>query len=147
MSLPAVKLKDLTPDQRKELADNVLCAYDEGESIEAQAKKLGMSASSLYSNLIVERPDAWRATRSGIKAMLLDRAIEMMENATDTLQLQKGEKLATRHAWELERINPNLYGQKQEQHPNNPVLININLRGEKVVSDVSEETPKPKAAA
>ena len=137
MSLPAVKLKDLTKDQRGELADSVLCAYDEGASIEDQASKLGISASSLYSNLLIERPEEWRATRSGIKAMKLDKAIEMMEDAKDQLELSKGRELAARHAWELERINPNLYGQKKEQHPQIPVLININLRGnqEKVVSE------------
>lgn len=61
--------------------------------------------------------------------MLLDEAIHKMQDAKDHLELAKGEKLATRHAWELERLNPSLYGQRQEPQSQVPVLININLRG------------------
>ena len=147
MSLPTVKLKDLTEDQRKELADKVLDDYEQGKDIVDQAPKVGVSARSLYRNILNERPEEWRNVRSGILVAELDETKREMKEAKDHLSLARAEKLGNRIAWELERLNPALYGQKQEQNPQTAVSININLRGERQEGVVIEHQPPSLKAA
>ena len=153
MSVPALKLKDLPQDKREQLADDVLVAYDQGEEIAERAEKLGVSPNSLYRLLNVERLEEWRAAQAAKTEAALAEAVKMMREAKDHLQLAKGEKLAARFSWKLERLSPKLYGPRQEPERTTAVQININLRGKdetesKVVAEVpAEETPKLAKAA
>ena len=147
MSLPAVKLKGLPKEQRGEVMDAVLVSYEDGEEIAELAKKLGVSPTTLYRNLFAERPREWAAAQSARAQHHFEGAKQMMRDAPDNLTLLKGEKLANQARFELERLSPKLYGQKQEPEHLQAVQININLRGENkqvetVVNDASEETPK-----
>jgi hypothetical protein len=143
-----LKLKNLTIEQRGELADSVLTAYDEGDGIKDQAIKLGVTPPTVYRLLFAQQPIEWAAAQSARAQHHMEEAKEMMRDAPDTLTLQKGEKLCNQYKWELERLSAKIYGPKlKEPEQLQAVQININLGREKIVNEIPEEHPKPEKAA
>lgn len=144
MALP-VKFKDLSPELRKNAADEILDRYDNEETIADIAKGMNISPRSIYGLLLAECPERWKHSHAARLMHELDIAKQGMKDAKDNLDLGRYKELAARHAWELERLANRIYGQKVEAVPMAPVHININMGGGRLVNDSQAEEVIPTA--
>jgi hypothetical protein len=129
--LPVVKLKDLTPEKRQELADSILTRYEKEDSIADMAKEFGISPTSVYKLLLAERPEDWKIIQGARTLHHLEQYKQAMKDAKDHLELGKAKELATRAGWELERLLAKVYGIKQETaHQQAAVHISIGIKRE-----------------
>src|SRR3954469_23218666 len=109
-----VQLGKLPVDERLALLDDVLEKYEHGALTADLAKSIGISSTTLFKYLRQDRPEEWKRLQAAREQNNLEEAKAMMRGARDHLELAKGEKLANRAAWELERLDRPMYGQRQE---------------------------------
>jgi hypothetical protein len=116
------KLKGLDP---KDILDRYLA----GETSPQIAESFGVTKQALSLWLISKGETDWKAAQL-VKAIdRKDRADELLETASNMLDLTRGQAMLKSAQWDLERVCRRIYGQDVAQVAQ-AVQININLRRE-----------------
>lgn len=126
VTVPAVKFSLLPEADRKERLAGVLQRYEHDAKMADLAVEQGCTTTTLYRWLIRECPEEWKAVQSAKAAKALEDAKEHLEDATDSLEINRAEKQIKAAQWELERLHARIYGQ-QEQATASVVLISIGI--------------------
>lgn len=121
----AVRLSTMPAEERSSFLDGVLEDF-QTKTIEEIAKSRNLDPSTLYRYLVKEKDQEYRALRAAKAMVEYDSAEAELRTADDMLKLNKAERRIRSAQWLLERLERNLYGDKQEdQGPKYTLCINI----------------------
>lgn len=121
-------LKDVKPD-------NVLERYLAGETSPQIAQSLGVTKQALSHWLISNAEGEWKSAQL-VKALTRkDEAEELMDSASNPLDLARAREQLRGAQWDLERVCRRIYGQDAPAAAQ-AVQININLRREHATNAV-----------
>jgi transcriptional regulator with XRE-family HTH domain len=116
-------LKDVDPEV-------VLDRYLEGETGPQIAASLGVTKQALSHWLINRAEVQWKSAQL-VKALARkDAAEELMDKASNPLDLARAREQLRGAQWDLERVCRRIYGQDSPANAAQAVQININLRGD-----------------
>ena len=133
--------KELTPQQRGAVIRNsgiyplvgkiepieILRRYERGEKIVDIARSLDCSHKAVYRHLLAHVPDEWREYQSAHAMEQHRAALEVMESATEPLDIARARELVRDAQWQLERLQKRLYGNQPEQAAQGTIAIQINF--------------------
>jgi len=115
---------EYSSEERMAILDDAIASLQQGCTAKAIAHKHNMPARTLNNWLLIdERAEKARAQFIGGK---LADALDMQEDATDQLQLAKGEKLFRSWAWIAER-RLKMFAPPKDHAEHAPVQINIGI--------------------
>lgn len=125
-------LKNVDPDA-------VLERYLGGETSPQIAESLGVTKQALSHWLISKAEDQWRSAQL-VKALTRkDEADELIDTATNALDLARAREKLRSAQWDLERVCRRIYGQDAPATTTHPMQININIRGESATNAVQHD--------
>lgn len=129
MSVPLANKQGQLAPLRAVKPEDVLERYLAGETGPQIAQSLGVTKQALSHWLIEKAETQWKSAQV-IKALeRKDKAEELLESATNALDLTRARELLKAAQWDLERVCRRIYGQDAPPAGTNAVQININLRG------------------
>lgn len=101
---------------RGQSEEQILQRIEDGESISEIAQTFGVNRSTLWRWLEAEPQRSARAKLSRIiSAEAYDeKAIEVIEMASDPFELARGKELAHHYRWRASKIDPRGYGDRQQ---------------------------------
>lgn len=85
-----------------------------GEKLKDIAPEYGVSKQALQQQIIKYAPDDWRDTQAARSMVAYEEARDRLEEPLDVLDIARVREQVRARQWELERLIPRLYGQKQE---------------------------------
>lgn len=94
---------------------HILDRYLQGEELADIAVTLGVSASALNYHLL--KPDIkerWKEAQVAVSLTELHEAKDVVRQSPDALSLARGKVALMAAQWDLERLRPDIFGQKQE---------------------------------
>lgn len=103
----------------------VLDLYLQYPTTSGIAAKLGLRRSSLTLWLRKTCPEDWRNVQLAKAHMRKEDGDEGIETASDALALARAREMLKSGQWDLERLDPKNYGQKQEVTHNLQPVLNI----------------------
>jgi hypothetical protein len=115
-----VPLKDVKPN-------DVLERYLAGETSPQIAQSLGVTKQALSHWLITHAENEWKSAQLVKALSRKDEAEELMDKASNPLDLARAREQLRGAQWDLERVCRRIYGQDVAQVAQ-AVQININLR-------------------
>ena len=114
-------LKDIDPK-------DVLRRYLSDETGAQIAASLGVTRAALSLHMLKHAESEWKDAQV-VKAMKRkEDAEDLLETATNALDLTRARELLRSAQWDLERVCRRIYGQDAPPQGANAVQININLR-------------------
>lgn len=139
MTVPlASKQGQLAPLSKVDPQD-ILDRYLKGETGPQIAESLGVTKQALSYFLIEKAETQWKSAQL-VKALnRKEAAEEIIETASNPLDLARGREMLKAAQWDLERVCRRIYGQDAPPAGTNAVQININLRGDKPLDVVAEQ--------
>ena len=99
--------KDLDPDE-------VLAEYLAAHTTSSIAARYGLSRKALVGWLREQRPEQWKRVQVLRALIRKEDGDEQIETAPDALSLARARELLKSAQFDLERLDPNTWGQKQE---------------------------------
>lgn len=124
--------------------DHVLHRYLAEQSTSQIAVDLGIKRRALTRWLRQTRPEQWKEVQVIRALCMKEDGEEGLYDAATALDLARARELVRVGQWELERLDSNNYGQKQEvthNLPNGP-LINISLSPGQVIHNAAPQLPQ-----
>ena len=111
---PGVMSQGLTQIPEDLNPDTVLERYLTEETTSQIAVEYGISRKTLVRWLIKERPEQWKQVQIVRALCRKEQGNEGIEYACDALSLARAREMLRSGQWDLERLDSNNYGQKQE---------------------------------
>ena len=127
LSVAKKPLGHLTPEQRGQIAQQVLDRYMKGEQVADMAPEFGTSDVTLYAVLLREHQDQWKEVQTARALARLERSQHKLNTASDQLSLARAREEVRAAQWELERLLRRLYGQDAPANIQVPIQINIGI--------------------
>ena len=78
------------------------------------AADYGVTKQALQQQIIRHAPDAWRDTQAARSMVAYEEVRDRLEEPLDALDIARVREQVRSRQWELERLIPRLYGNKQE---------------------------------
>lgn len=94
--------------------DRILTRCLNGEKLAVIAQEYGVTKQSLQEQIIRYAPDQWRDTQAARSMVAYEEARDRLDDPLDLPDLARVREQVRSRQWELERLIPRLYGQKQE---------------------------------
>jgi hypothetical protein len=85
-----------------------------GEKLRDIAPEYGVSKQALQQQIIKYAPDDWRDTQAARSMVAYEEARDRLDEPLDVVDIARVREQVRARQWELERLIPRLYGQKQE---------------------------------
>lgn len=133
------------------LPATVLERYLSDEKTSEIALSYGISRSRLHQWLLEHAEDSWRKAQVARAITGLENAKDMLQEASDPLELARARELLRSSQWELERLFSRLFGQKQEVNVTGQITIGVALadiskaRLERDITPQCSNVPKDEA--
>ncbi len=122
-----VKSRSNLPADPKTAAALILDRYEQGESMFAIAKALGISHQAIYSRLLSTDLELYKARQSAQALADLETAQSKLDQATSMVEVSKNRELASLYKWKLERLLPAIFGQQQPGQASQGIHLYIGI--------------------
>lgn len=132
-------VRALSKDDRNALLDAILSHYENGASIYDLAEKLGVSNTTIYRQLVKNRPEDWKEVTAARYQSIIERCENEIKTASSALAVTRAREELANARWMLERLDRRTYGQDQGGQGVASVQININLRDKDNVGAVIDQ--------
>jgi hypothetical protein len=96
------------------LIERILVRSLNGEKLRDIAPEYGVSKQALQQQIIKYAPDDWRDTQAARSMVAYEEARDRLDEPLDVVDIARVREQVRARQWELERLIPRLYGQKQE---------------------------------
>jgi Zn-dependent peptidase ImmA (M78 family) len=115
-----------------------------GEKLRDIAPEYGVSKQALQQQIIKYAPDDWRDTQAARSMVAYEEARDRLEEPLDVVDIARVREQVRARQWELERLIPRLYGQKQEVTVTHRSDLAERIQAaERRIIDVTPETVPP----
>jgi len=94
--------------------ETILTRSLNGERLADIAKDYGVTKQSLQAQIIRYSPDEWKDTQAAKSMVAYEEARDRLDEPLDLPDLARVREQVRSRQWELERLIPRLYGNKQE---------------------------------
>lgn len=115
-SLPTANKRPLSTliKSDQSLMERILVRCLNGEKLATIAQDFGVTKQSLQAQIIKYAPDDWRDTQAARSMVAYEEARDRLDEPLDLPDLARVREQVRSRQWELERLIPRLYGNKQE---------------------------------
>ena len=94
--------------------ERILTRSLNGEKLRDIAEEYGVTKQSLQAQIIKHAPDDWRDTQAARSMVAYEEARDQLEKPLGLPDIARINNMVKARQWELERLIPRLYGNKQE---------------------------------
>ena len=94
--------------------ERILTRSLNGEKLRDIAEEYGVTKQSLQAQIIKHAPDDWRDTQAARSMVAYEEARDQLEKPLGLPDIARINNMVKARQWELERLIPRLFGNKQE---------------------------------
>jgi hypothetical protein len=107
--------------------DLILYRVDNGDSVPAIARELGVGDATIYRRMLTECPERWKAAQAAKALADLEKADESLGTAADAIEVSRAREQLRSAQWRLERVANRIYGPQVAERELPPIAIQINI--------------------